>query len=74
MLRELKDKGVSEQGLDEARAVLREDELDAARAVWQKKFGSQPATLSERGRQARFLAGRGFSSEVIRKVLDWRDD
>ena len=74
VLRELKDKGVSEQGLAEAREVLGEDELETARIVWNKKFGNQPTTLAERARQTRFLAGRGFSPEVIRKVLDWRDD
>ena len=74
VLRELKDKGVSEQGLAEAREVLGEDELETARSVWNKKFGNQPTTLAERGRQSRFLAGRGFSPDVIRKVLDWRDD
>ena len=29
---------------------------------------------AERAKQTRFLAGRGFSSEVIRKILDWGDD
>lgn len=74
VLRELKDKGVSEEGLAAARDVLREDELETARSVWNKRFGEQPSTLAERAKQSRFLAGRGFSPEVIRKVLDWRDD
>ena len=74
VLRELKDKGVSEEGLAAARDVLEEDELETARSVWNKKFGEQPSTLAERAKQSRFLAGRGFSPEVIRKVLDWRDD
>ncbi|UCH46709.1 MAG: recombination regulator RecX [Betaproteobacteria bacterium] len=74
VLRELKDKGVSDQGLDEAREVLRAEELETARSVWNKKFGKQPTSLAERAKQSRFLAGRGFSPDVIRKVLDWRDD
>ena len=74
VLRELKDKGVSEQGLAEARDTLRENELETARSVWNKKFGNQPTTLAERAKQSRFLAGRGFSQEVIRKVLDLRDE
>ncbi|UCD67100.1 MAG: recombination regulator RecX [Betaproteobacteria bacterium] len=74
VLRELKDKGVSEQGLTAAREVLREDELDAARSVWNKKFGKRPVTLAERAKQSRFLAGRGFSPDVICKVLRLRDE
>ncbi len=45
------------------------DELDRARAVWQKKFPAAPADRSDWARQARFLQGRGFSVEVIRKLL-----
>ncbi len=45
------------------------DELARARAVWSKKFGQQPADAREWARQARFLATRGFASELIRKVL-----
>lgn len=74
VLRELKDKGVSEEGLAAARDVLRVEELETARSVWKKRFGEQPSTLAERAKQSRFLAGRGFSPEVIRSVLDWRDD
>ncbi len=74
VLRELKDKGVSEEGLAAARDVLRVEELETARSVWKKRFGEQPSTLAERAKQSRFLAGRGFSPEVIRTVLDWRDD
>ena len=74
VLRELKDKGVSEEGLDQARAALREGELETARRVWNKKFGKRPASLAERAKQTRFLAGRGFSQEIIREVLDFADD
>lgn len=45
------------------------DELERARAVWQKKFGTLPADAREWARQARFLQGRGFSAEIIRKLL-----
>lgn len=57
----------------EAESSLRESELDRARAVWQRKFAragvageSSPAAAAK---QARFLTSRGFSAEVIRKVL-----
>ncbi len=57
----------------EAESSLRESELDRARSVWQRKFAragvageSGPAAAAK---QARFLTSRGFSAEVIRKVL-----
>ena len=45
------------------------DELERARAVWQKKFSVAPADRGDWARQARFLQGRGFSVEIIRKLL-----
>lgn len=48
---------------------LRDSEKARAIDVQQRKFGGPPASLSERARQARFLAGRGFSSEVVWQVL-----
>ena len=44
-------------------------EIERARMVWQKKFGIQAADAKEWARQARFLQSRGFSSDVIRRVL-----
>ncbi|MGD2140699.1 MAG: recombination regulator RecX [Burkholderiales bacterium] len=74
VLQELKGKGVSEDGLEQAREALRKGELETARSVWARKFGNKPSSLSERAKQSRFLAGRGFSQDVIRKVLDLAED
>jgi regulatory protein len=69
ILHELREKGVSDAALSAAQSQLKEGEIEAARAVWKKKFGSLPTTLEERAKQARFLASRGFSSEAVHKVL-----
>lgn len=53
----------------EAASALRETELQRARAVRERKFDGWPANAAERARQARFLAGRGFSPEVIGRAL-----
>jgi regulatory protein len=54
---------------------LRATELDRARAVWLRKYGNAPpADAASRARQMRFLAGRGFDAEVIRRVLRGSDD
>jgi regulatory protein len=48
---------------------LKGSELARARAVWQKKFGQLASSGAERNKQARFLASRGFSGEVVRQVV-----
>ena len=69
ILHELREKGVSDAALAAVQSQLKDGEVEAARAVWKKKFGSLPTTLAERAKQARFLASRGFSAEVVHKVL-----
>jgi regulatory protein len=44
-------------------------ELERAREVWRRRFGSPPLDAAERARQVRFLAGRGFDGDVINRVL-----
>ena len=51
------------------RVTLRETELSRAKDVWARKYGQPPADASERMRQMRFLAARGFSSDVVRQVV-----
>lgn len=68
--RDLEAKGVAAEVVGTAVAALRDGELDAARAVWRRKFKAlPPANAAERAKQARFLLGRGFSTEVITKLL-----
>lgn len=59
---------------DDTRAALAATEVDRARRVWAVKFGKSAVDAAERARQARFLAGRGFSGEVIRRVLSTAGD
>ena len=66
---ELRGKGLSEAAIAGAQLQLRESELETARAVWQKKFGALPANAREKARQMRFLQGRGFSLDIIRRLL-----
>lgn len=66
---ELLDKGISADAVAAALPGLKDSELEAARAVWAKKFGKLARTPAERARQARFLQGRGFGFDVIMKVL-----
>lgn len=66
---ELKEKGVSAEAVAAVLPQLKENELEVARAVWEKKFGALPSDASERARQMRFMASRGFRQETIYKVV-----
>jgi regulatory protein len=66
---ELLRRGVDEERVEAALRIVARDEYTSAQALWQKRFESAPADARERARQARFLGARGFSHEVIRKVL-----
>lgn len=66
---ELRQKGIAENLISEAMPQLKESELEAAREVWQKKFGTLPASAPEKARQVRFLQSRGFALDVIFKVV-----
>jgi regulatory protein len=47
----------------------RATELERAKAVWQRRFGTPPVEPAEKARQMRFLAGRGFEGDIIRRVV-----
>ena len=73
--RDLQAKGVSGEAAAAALSQLKEGEVEAARAVWRRKFGGRPPrNPAERARQARFLQGRGFELDVIFKVIEGEDD
>lgn len=67
ILQELQQHGIRPD--DETTEALRATECARARAVWSKKFPHPPTSPAEAARHMRFLAGRGFSAEVIRQVL-----
>ena len=71
---ELQNKGLAPEAVLQAVEQLRATELDRAREVWRKKFGAPPEDAAERAKQMRFLAGRGFGGEVIRRVVAGASD
>jgi len=66
---ELRQKGIAEELIDSALPAMKDSELEAAREVWQRKFSTLPKDPKDKARQMRFLQSRGFSIEVIIKVL-----
>ena len=77
---DLRNRGVMEDVIDDTLTFSDEFWLRRARAVQAKRFGGgvggdrsdagAPANRSEWARRARFLAARGFSSDIIYRTLD----
>jgi regulatory protein len=71
---ELRQRGVAAEVVSETIGELRRTEVLRARAIWKRRFGAAPASDAERLKQMHFLARRGFAAEVVRRIVDNRDD
>ena len=71
---ELQGKGLGAEVLAEAMDGLKASELERAREVWRKKFDAPALDAAGRAKQMRFLAARGFSGDVIRRVVSQAED
>ena len=63
---DLKAKGVAEHLIERVSAA---GELETARAILERKYRAPAANREERARRARFLQGRGFSAEVVHRLV-----
>ena len=70
----LAGRGVAGEAAQQALNEAAGDELARARTLWQRRFGQLPSSAEERVKQTRFLAGRGFSFDTIRRVLNSIDE
>ena len=66
---ELQSKGLDADTVAQALEQLRGTERERAQAVWQRKYGTPAQDAKERARQMRFLLSRGFSADVVRRVV-----
>ena len=66
---ELQAKGLAPAAVAQAMSDLKDSELARAQGIWQKKFGAPANDANERAKHYRFLLTRGFSAEVVRKVV-----
>ena len=69
VVQELRSKGLEDDLVRATAERLRATEQERAQAVWRQRFGSVAADAQERARQMRFLAARGFSGDVVRRVV-----
>ena len=70
----LQAKGLGQELITATLQAARSTELERAREVWRRRYGTAPCTAAERARQVRFMAGRGFEGDVIRRVVQDADE
>jgi regulatory protein len=68
LAQELRQQGVPAETAATALAEAG-DEMDRARTVWRRKYAAPAADANERARQIRYLMQRGFSADIIRRLL-----
>ena len=62
-------KGLDAELVARTLTLARGTELERAHEVWRRRFGAPAADAAGRAKQMRFLAGRGFDGDVIRRVV-----
>ncbi len=62
-------KGLAPELVATTLQASRATEYERARDLWQRRFGRAPADATECARQMRFLAGRGFDGEIVRRLV-----
>ncbi len=68
---DLKAHGVADAVADRISA---EGDLEKAKAIVARKYREPATTREEKAKRARFLQSRGFSYEIIRKLLSTGDE
>ena len=71
---ELQAKGLEPEAVAQAVQELRSTEVERAREIWRKKFGSPALDATQRAKQMRFLASRGFGGDTIHRVVSESDE
>ncbi|MBL8324344.1 MAG: regulatory protein RecX [Rubrivivax sp.] len=69
----LQAKGLAAELVEATLQQSRATEYARAREVWLRRFGAPADDAAGRARQARFLAGRGFDGEIIRRLVKGLD-
>ena len=70
---DLRLRGVSDNVIEAVLSDNRDNELERARNVWEKKFGSPASDAAGKAKQIRFMQSRGFVASVIRCTIDDTD-
>ncbi|NBA95352.1 recombination regulator RecX [Pseudomonas sp. R5(2019)] len=71
---ELGQRGLQRSDIEQALRESGVDWQEHLRDTWQRKFsGQRPADQRERSKQTRFLVYRGYSMEMVGRLLSGRD-
>jgi regulatory protein len=68
---DLNSKGVSKETTE--RTVAELDDVAKAKEILARKYGTPATSREEHAKRARFLQSRGFSFEVVRRLLRFED-
>ena len=71
---ELLSKGLGAEAVASAVTRLKGTEMERAQDIWRRRFGEPAVDAAGRAKQMRFLAGRGFGGDVIRRVVAQVED
>lgn len=74
VVQELRQNGISDEHINMVQEQLRDTEFDRAFEVWERKFGIYPTDQKMYAKQHRFMASRGFSPDLLRRILDRFND
>jgi regulatory protein len=66
---ELERAGIDSKQSAKLLGTLKETEFQRAFDLWTRKYGAPAQDQKEKARQYRFLASKGFGSEVVAKVI-----
>src|SRR4051812_43556963 len=69
LVHQLRARGVDDAAIEAGFTAAGVDGASSVRSVWSSRFKAPPADERERGRQVRFLLGRGFRLEEILRFL-----
>ena len=66
---ELERAGVDSKQSAKLLVTLKETEFQRAFDLWSRKYGVRPQDQKEKARQYRFLASKGFGSDIVTKII-----
>jgi len=69
---ELREHGIAETLVDQAMLEVKSNDLANAQSIYRKKYDTPPSSREEWAKQARFLQSRGFSFDIIKKVVIYK--
>lgn len=68
----LRERGIDGELIEAVLAPLEDEWTECALRAAERRFGTRPpGSWAERAKRARFLQGRGFPADIVRRVTDF---